>query len=161
MEEPPVALPPKVFALHINLRCIGFFALRLDSGPRAGEDVSLITVPPQEARKLRRLHSSPASSSDQPSALHTLQPASAPDPGEVSEAESALPDEDVGQLDEIDLISALGGPGKVLHLNISAPGQPARPACGCFAKGWKHIVDPGPALKFCRHPACNKAVWYD
>ena len=100
---------------------------------------------------------SSASSSDQPFAATALPLTLPLDPGEVSEVESALPDDDIGQPDEMDLISG----GKVLRLNIAPPGQPARPACGCFAKGWKHIVDPGPWLKFCGHPACNKAVWYD
>ena len=111
--------------------------LRFDSGPRSAEDFEASPLPAKVT-----LPEPSASSSDQPSAVTALPVTlSAPDPGEVSEAES----EDLGQPDEISLISSLQG--KVLHLNVAGPGCPPHPACGCFAKGWKHVLEPEPALR--------------
>ena len=87
-----------------------------------------------------------------PTAGASPQPA-LPGPCEVSEAES----EDLGSPEECELLAA--GGGHVLHLNIALPGGDPRPACGSFAKLWRTVREPGPAFKFCRHPACSKATW--
>ena len=150
LQEPPVVLPPRDFALYLDLSEVHWL-LRFDSGPRSAEESA---ASPLSAKV--NVDAPSASSLDPPSAVAVSPVAlAAPDPGEISEAES----EDLGQPDEISLISALQG--KVLHLNVAGPGCPPHPACGCFAKGWKHVLEPGPAFQFCRHPACNKAVWYD
>ena len=150
LQEPPVVLPASDFALRLDLSQVHWL-LRFDSGQCLAEDSELSTMPAEVM-----VTAPPSPSSDAPVVADALPVTSvAPAPGDVSEAES----EDLGQPDEVNLISALQG--KVLHLNVSGPGCPPRPACGCFAKGWKHVLEPGPACQFCRHPACNKAVWYD
>ena len=150
LQEPPVVLPASDFALRLDLSQVHWL-LRFDSGQCLAEDSELSTMPAEVM-----VTAPPSPSSDAPVVADALPVTSvAPAPGDVSEAES----EDLGQPDEVNLISALQG--KVLHLNVSGPGCPPRPACGCFAKGWKHVLEPGPAFQFCRHPACNKAVWYD